>query len=195
LHAKDTTLGADNGIAVAMMLAILADKTIEHGPLEMLFTADEEVGMEGVKGFDINKLKCKYVINLDSESDAEVCIGCPGNTNVAGAVPFKRDSAERPGTDNLKITIAGGLGGHSGLQIYQKRINAIKEIFSLVYILSEKHDLRIVEVCKSGIAFNVIPYEASIVINLKKDNIDLSKYLQDLKTAYPLEKNLTLTSE
>ncbi|GHU33020.1 hypothetical protein FACS1894166_07550 [Bacilli bacterium] len=195
MYAKDTTLGADDGIAVAMMLAILADKTILHGPLEMLFTANEETGMDGVKGFDINKLHSKYLINLDSESDSEVCIGCPGNININGIVPFTRDTTDRPGTGNLKITIAGGLGGHSGQQIYLKRINAIKEIFSLVYTLSEKHDLRIVEVCKSGVAFNVIPYEAAIVINLKKEDLNLNKYLQDLKTAFPSETKLTLTCE
>jgi dipeptidase D len=195
--AKDTTLGADNGIAVAMILAIIEDKTIKHGPLEILITSNEENGMVGITKFDINKLRCKYMINLDSESDSEISIGCPGNIDVVFSLPFTRETAPIANTTNLKLVIKGGIGGHSGLTISQKRINAIKQIFDTLTLIDQNFDIRLIDVEKTGVAKNVIPSECAVNICVQSKDVEsikaiVKKEYLNIKQEYLLEKELTL---
>jgi dipeptidase D len=177
MSADKTTLGADNGIAVAMILAIFADKTLKHGPIEALITANEETGMDGIKEFNVKQLKSKYMINLDNENDEEICIGCPGNIDITAELPYKRDARTRPNTTDLRIFLSGGLGGHSGQAIGEKRINAIKTIFDLLNFLNNDHDIQLINIEKSGVVKNVIPFECACNINVyKKDVAKIKKF-------------------
>jgi dipeptidase D len=178
IKADNTTLGADNGIAVAMILAIFADKNLKHGPIEALITANEETGMDGIKEFNVKQLQSKYMINLDNENDEEICIGCPGNIDVTAELPFKRDSQIKPNTTNLRIFLSGGVGGHSGQTIGEKRINAIKKIFDLLNFLNAKYGVQLINIEKSGVVKNVIPFECGCNINVNKKQIpDIKKLI------------------
>ena len=121
LRAKNTTLGADNGIAVAMVLAILADNTIAHPPIEAVFTTDEEIGMIGALKLDFSLLSAKKMINLDSEEGDTVTVSCAGGSDFSASLPIKRKTAN--GTI-LSLTLSGLKGGHSGVEINKGRINA-----------------------------------------------------------------------
>jgi dipeptidase D len=198
VYANKTTLGADNGIAVAMIMAVFADRSLKHGPLEALITADEETGMEGIQKFDIRKIKAKYLINMDNENDEEICIGCPGNVNIEAELFFKRETRKIPNTTNLKITVTGGVGGHSGQTIAQKRINAIKKIFNTLNFIVDVTDIRLIDIEKAGVARNVIPFECTANINVyKKDVAKVKKIvahsLRMTHLEYDLEKDMDIT--
>jgi dipeptidase D len=124
LKAKDTTLGADNGIGVATILAIISDNSIKHGPLECMFTAQEEIGGVAMKDY----LKFKYVLNLDNESYGNIDIGGAGLVTLKSTMDIKR-SDRHPNSVYLNIEVHNFLSGHSGNRISEKRANAIKQIF------------------------------------------------------------------
>jgi dipeptidase D len=185
---------------VAMILAIFADKTLKHGPLEALITTDEETSMDGVKKFNVDLIKSKYMINLDSENDSEVCIGCPGSIDIEAILPFQRDNIYRSNSTNLHISLSGGLGGHSGGVIGEKRINAIKEIFDILNFINQKFDIRLVNIDKSGIVKNVIPFECGATINALTSDIDAIKDIvneeyKQLKVEYDQEKKIKIACE
>ena len=121
VHAKGTTLGGDDGIAVAMGLAILEDNTIEHPELEVVFTTEEEVGMEGAIALDTADLKAKYLLNLDSEDEGHFLAGCAGGVKATSFLPMSCASAE--GTA-MTLHVHGLVGGHSGSEIDKGRANA-----------------------------------------------------------------------
>jgi dipeptidase D len=180
-----------------MILAIFADKTLKHGPIEALITANEEKGFKGILNFDLSKLKAKYLINADNENDEEICIGCPGYIYLNGRIGFKTDSSYRPNTTNLRITVSGGVGGHSGQTIAEKRINAIKEIFYVLSFILLEHDIRLINIERSGVADNVVPYECSANINVLKKDVPAIRKIVDyefnmLKQEYDLEKDIKL---
>jgi dipeptidase D len=125
MMADGTTLGADNGIAVATNLAIMEDKTLAHGPLEFLFTIDEEMGLNGANGLQPGFLKSKTLMNLDSEEEGAVYVGCSGGKDSAGSWKLETDAAPA-GTVALEVKIGGLRGGHSGLEIDKGRGNALK---------------------------------------------------------------------
>jgi dipeptidase D len=198
VYANQTTLGADNGIAVAMILAIFADRSLKHGPLEALITSEEEIGMVGIQNFDIKKIHAKYLINLDNEDDQEVSIGCPGNIDVFAEIPFKRETKKNPNSVNLSIEISNGIGGHSGQTIGQKRVNAIQQIFNILLNIQSHIPLSLINVCDAGIAKNNIPPHAAVEINIKKEDTSKVKEILEhefhtLKLEYhELEKDLNL---
>lgn len=121
IGAKDTTLGADNGIAVAMVLSILSSNDIEHPPIEAVFTTDEEIGMIGALGLDMSVLRSKRMINLDSEEDNTVTVSCAGGSELSAKLPLitKKSSGMK-----AKLIIKGLRGGHSGVEINSGRVNA-----------------------------------------------------------------------
>ncbi len=121
IHAEGTTLGADNGIAVAIMLAILADNTLPHPPIEAVFTTDEEIGMVGAMALDMSKLTGKRMINMDSEDPEVVTVSCAGGSDLKAKIPLKRTS--RHGKC-VTVTVKGLTGGHSGVEINKGRVNA-----------------------------------------------------------------------
>lgn len=121
VKAKGTTLGADNGIAVAMILAILESDNLPHPPIEAVFTTDEEIGMVGALALDMGLLSSKRMINLDAEEDDTVTVSCAGGSDVTVVMPIRRETVTG---DEIIITLKGLLGGHSGVEIDKNRVNA-----------------------------------------------------------------------
>lgn len=161
LRADNTTLGADNGIGMAACLAVLADNTLQHGPLEVLLTTDEETGMTGAFGLKANVLQGKILLNTDSEQEGELFVGCAGGVNVTVTLPY--DIMECEPTDSaFEISLTGLKGGHSGCDINLGRANAIKTLVSVL------HNLKGVPFhlayFEGGSLRNAIPREASCVI-------------------------------
>ncbi|MDN2661874.1 aminoacyl-histidine dipeptidase [Psychromonas sp. 14N.309.X.WAT.B.A12] len=161
LRADNTTLGADNGIGMASCLAVLADSTIEHGPLEVLITTDEETGMTGAFGLEAGQLQGKLFINTDSEQEGELYVGCAGGVNVNVLLPFEK--METDITDSAyQISISGLKGGHSGVDINLGRANAIKELANVLTNLDAAPFL--VSSLSGGSLRNAIPREAQAII-------------------------------
>ena len=123
VFAKGTTLGGDNGIAVAYALALLADKTIAHPPLEIIITVDEEIGMEGATGVDLSMLKGRTLVNLDSEDEGIFTVSCAGGARGTIHLPLQRRVVYGP---CVKLTVDGLQGGHSGVEIHKNLANANK---------------------------------------------------------------------
>lgn len=131
--ARDTTLGADDGMGVAAAMAIIEDDTVEHGPIEVLITRDEETGLEGAFGLKADELKAKYMLNLDSEEEGEITIGCAGGVDILCRMEYQEMNVEPEGMLCYDIVIKGLLGGHSGLEIPLGRANANKLMARLLF--------------------------------------------------------------
>lgn len=177
LTANGTTLGADNGIGAAAALAVLADDSLVHGPLEALFTATEESGMDGAKGLRENWLQGDILLNLDSEDEGELYIGCAGGVDVALNFPLKFESVV--GRKAWLIRISGLAGGHSGLNIIDQRGNANIILAQLLSDLSEELDIAIAEF-NGGNLRNAIPREAQAVIVFDGDQKSLEQAIKPL---------------
>ena len=162
IYAEGTTLGADDGIAVAMGLALLDSKDIPHPPLEVVLTVDEEVGMKGAAGIDLSGLKSRLLLNLDSETEGEITAGCAGAARVDIAVPVKRDTF--PG-ETVEITVSGLLGGHSGAAIDRGRANAMVLLGRILYAFLQENSGRLVTLSGGG-KDNAIPVAASAVFTV-----------------------------
>lgn len=158
VRAKGTTLGADNGIGVALSLAVLASTDIPHPAIEALFTVDEEVGMSGADAVISEQLTALYLINLDMESDSDLTIGCAGAVDVVAEAGFEMQPLAVPYC-LYEISVTGGLGGHSGLDIHLGRANAIKLLAAAINQLAEAAPLTLVAFEGDGVA-NVIPRRA-----------------------------------
>ena len=175
VRAEGTTLGADNAIGVAAMLAVIESKEIEHGPIEALFTVDEENGMNGVNYLKNDLLKGKYLINTDSEDEGEIFIGCAGGVDVG--ITFEYQKTEVPQHHNsYGITISGLKGGHSGINIHEGRGNSIKIMARLLSSIQGDMDFFISEF-NGGTFRNVIPSKAEVVLLIKKED---DKKLRDI---------------
>ena len=161
LRADNTTLGADNGIGMASCLALLDDESLEHGPIEVLMTSDEETGMTGAFALEANALEGKILINTDSEQEGELYIGCAGGINVNVLLPYEKmepDTTERA----YEVTISGLKGGHSGVDINLGRANAVKELASVLNNLDAAPFL--ISSFTGGSLRNAIPREAKAII-------------------------------
>ncbi|MDD4112768.1 MAG: aminoacyl-histidine dipeptidase [Herbinix sp.] len=156
LHADGTTLGADNGIAVAYMLALLSDKDLKHPRIEAVITSDEEVGMNGAKALDLSSLKSQYMINLDSEEEGYLLASCAGGLTGTCTLPLNRVTEEGKA---IKISLGGLKGGHSGMDIVSNRTNANKLLARLLYDLRERVPFDVIHM-EGGYKDNVIPREA-----------------------------------
>ena len=174
VKAKDTTLGADNGIAIAYALAILADESLAHPALEAIFTVDEEVGMDGAAGISLDDIKGKRFINIDSDEEGILTVGCAGGFRQEMCIPIERESAEGL---SVKIAIKGLAGGHSGVEIHTQRGNAIKLMGRILNSLSHKVAYQLVGV-EGGTKDNVIPSLAEAEILIEGQEYDaLQEYL------------------
>ncbi|MBK8610717.1 MAG: aminoacyl-histidine dipeptidase [Chitinophagaceae bacterium] len=158
LKAKGTTLGADNGIGVASIMTILASNSIPHPAIEALFTIDEETGMTGALGLKGGLLNADILLNLDTEDDDELTIGCAGGIDVSAGGTYKPEKATT-GSVGFRLTVKGLTGGHSGMDIYKGRGNANKLINRLLLQATEKFDLRISVIDGGGLR-NAIPRES-----------------------------------
>ena len=170
VRANGTTLGADNGMGVAAAMAILESKDIHHGPVEALFTCDEETGMTGAFGLKPGLLKGDILMNLDSETEGELYIGCAGGTNANMKFTYKEVEASR-NVVAYKLSVTGLKGGHSGVDIHLGRGNSNKVLFRLLYYAAMKHGLRLSSV-DGGSLRNAIPRESFAVITIPSDKKD-----------------------
>jgi dipeptidase D len=163
LKADGTTLGADNGIGVSAALAVMESDDIAHGPLEFVFTIDEESGLTGAAEFPAGLLKSKYFLNLDNEERGTLCIGCSGGVNTTARRKVTLRPA-RPGAA-WRVKVSGLRGGHSGVDIHQGRGNAVRILGLVLQRLLDKLPIEIADL-KGGSARNAIPREASAIVVL-----------------------------
>ncbi|MDR1437242.1 MAG: aminoacyl-histidine dipeptidase [Candidatus Symbiothrix sp.] len=163
VKARGTTLGADNGIGVAATMAILESKDLEHGPLEGLFTTDEETGMYGAKAIRPGFIKGKIMLNLDSEQDGELYIGCAGGADVTARFQYEDETFIPEEDIALKVSLTGLKGGHSGVDIHLGRANANKLLFRFLKEAQCTCGVRLSSVT-GGTLRNAIPREAFAVI-------------------------------
>ena len=168
--ARDTTLGADNGIGVAAAMAVLQSDTIKHGPLEVLITIDEETGMAGAFGLKPGVLKGDMLINMDSENEHEISIGCAGGVDVNASWKFE-DDYEVTGDVAFKISVTGLKGGHSGLDIHLGRGNACKLMGRFLKKAISDYHARLATI-DCGNMRNAIPREGFSIITLPQDKVD-----------------------
>ena len=168
LKAKGTTLGADDGIGCAIELAILEANDIEHGPLECVFTRDEETGLSGAEGMKAGFMTGDYLINLDSEDEGEMFVSCAGGRNTQAKFTFKREEAAA-GSFFLRAQLKGLTGGHSGDDINKKRANAIKLLGRFLFQTMNRYEgVRLAEF-HSGKLHNAIPRDGMFVIAVPHD--------------------------
>ena len=199
VRAKGTTLGADNGIGVAAAMAVLAGKDLVHGPIEALFTCDEETGMTGAFGLQGGWLNGDILLNMDSEDEGELYVGCAGGVN--GNIEFEYDEMIVPkGYSSYKLIVKGLKGGHSGLDINLGRGNANKLLVRFLKFATREMDVRLAEINGGGMR-NAIPREAYAVVVVPVDMIAdflsaVSKYESVYKAELNLsEPNLSFTAE
>ena len=169
VSANGTTLGADDGIAVAMMLAVLEDDSLAHPPIEAVFTVDEETGMYGAQALDVTKLSGSTFINLDSGEEGVLTVGCAGGSKIDIKFPIKTVENKLP---CKKIVLSGLLGGHSGVDINKGRQNADKMLGNLLKTLPFEYNLVSIN---GGFKDNVIPNACECVISCSED---VSKYTE-----------------
>ncbi|GAB1416217.1 aminoacyl-histidine dipeptidase [Paludibacter sp.] len=172
VKAKGTTLGADNGIGMAMMLSVLDSSDVSHPPLECLFTVEEETGLVGAYGLDSNFLKGTRLINLDSEDDGEIFIGCAGGIGTKSLFSFEKEKIPS-GFMRFNVSVSGLSGGHSGGDIHLGKANAIKVLNRYLWLLKDTMDLRLISF-EGGNLHNAIPREAKasfVIPHEEKENI------------------------
>ena len=175
--ADRTTLGADNGIGVAMGLSVLEDKSLKHGPVEVLVTYDEETGMTGANALKPGVLQGDILINLDSEEEGELCVGCAGGLDASATFKY-RSYASPTAHKALRISVKGLQGGHSGMDISLYRANANKVMARILYPLIEVKGAKVASFT-GGSLRNAIPFEAVSEVLLPEAQIQSAKELID----------------
>lgn len=199
LKARGTTLGADNGIGMASALAVLADDSVEHGPLEVLLTMTEEAGMEGAFGLQPGWLQADILINTDSEEEGEIYMGCAGGIDCVTELPLQREPIAAD-AEQVRLTLKGLRGGHSGANIHMGLGNANKLLARLLVSLSKTISLQLTGF-SGGTLRNAIPREAFATLAFHpRDRAAfeqaISEYQQLLRTeAGPKDQNVVLLTE
>lgn len=197
VRAKGTTLGADNGIGVAASLALLSSKNIEHPAIEALFTIDEETGMTGAKALQSGFITGKLLINLDTEEDDEITIGCAGGIDITASGEYGNTLMEGE-VSSLQITVGGLKGGHSGIDIHKGLGNANKLLIRMLHGVTQGSLGRLVEIDGGGLR-NAIPREAKaqlVVFSEQKESIDnlLDVLRKEIESEYnTIEPDLTIS--
>ncbi len=190
VKATDTTLGADNGMGVAAAMAVLASGSLRHGPVEALFTVDEESGMTGAFNLKPGLLEGDILMNLDSEDEGELYVGCAGGTNANIAMAYPQEAVPAD-YQAFKLIIKGLKGGHSGLDINLGRGNANKLIFRYLKHAAREHGLRIASL-EGGNLRNAIPREAFAVVVVAATQTEaLKKWVEKFASVYKSELSVT----
>ena len=175
VKAKGTTLGADNGLGVAAIMAVMEAKDLQHGPVEALITADEETGMFGANALPTGELNGDILLNLDSETWGKFVIGSAGGIDVTATLDYQEAETD-PEDAAVKVTLKGLRGGHSGLEIHEGRGNANKMMVRFVREAIEECEARLA--CwHGGNMRNAIPFKAEVVLTLPKENVEALKEL------------------
>ena len=175
VKAKNTTLGADNGMGVAAIMAVMEAKDMQHGPVEALITADEETGMYGANDLPEGELNGDILLNLDSEHWGKFVIGSAGGINISATLDYKEVDTD-PEDVAVKVTLKGLRGGHSGLEIHEGRANANKQMVRFVREAIEECEARLAT-WHGGNMRNAIPFKAEVVLTLPKENVETLKEL------------------
>ncbi len=182
LRAKGTTLGADNGMGVAAGMTVMASNDIQHGPIELFITANEETGMFGAFGMKEGTLKGKILLNMDSETFGELYVGCAGGVDANISWDYKPAPAEE-GDVAVRVSIKGLKGGHSGMEINEGRANANKLMFRFLKEAVSQYEARLAAV-EGGNMRNAIPREAWAIVTVPEEDVEdiigLAKEYQDL---------------
>lgn len=194
LKAKGTTLGADDGIGMALALAILDDKELEHGPIECLFTIDEETGLSGAKALEAGFMSGKMLINLDSEDEGQFFIGCAGGKDTVATLKCDYEAVadlDDPEVFFFKVTVKGLQGGHSGDDINKGRGNAVKLLTRLLWNGYCDYDMRVADI-QAGNLRNAIAREGFAIVAVPTVNVDsFTHYIHELDTIYKDEFHTT----
>jgi dipeptidase D len=190
VKANGTTLGADCGIGIAGQLAVLTSKEIKHGPIECLITVDEETGLTGAFNLQPGFLSGSVLLNLDSEDEGEIFIGCAGGVDTLATFSFEKETVAKKSLA-FKVSVSGLLGGHSGDDIHKNRGNANKILTRFLWKTAQKYDVKLADF-NGGNLRNAIAREASVVFTVSaniKENIfaDFNIFSAELKTEF--EKN------
>lgn len=199
LRAKGTTLGADNGIGVATELAVLASDDINHGPIECLFTVDEETGLTGAFALKEGFMNGDILLNLDSEDDGELFIGCAGGANTTAIYPFPTEKAPQ-GWFFFRVSVKGLTGGHSGDDINKNRANANKLLNRFLVQTMQKYGMRLADI-EGGNLHNAIPREAHALCAVPMEykeavRVDLNIFISEIENEYSAtEPNLSMDLE
>lgn len=199
LRAKGTTLGADDGIGCAIELAILDSDDVEHGPLECVFTRDEETGLTGAEGMKAGFMTGDMLINLDSEDEGQIFVSCAGGRNTTATFHFEKEEAPQ-GLFFLQISLKGLIGGHSGDDINKKRANALKVLARFLYQIQERYGLRLAYF-NAGKLHNAIPRDGVALFGVpadKKENVraDWNVFANDVTEEYHVtEKTMQFNME
>jgi dipeptidase D len=183
VKARGTTLGSDNGIGVAATMAVLADKNLKHGQVEALFTIDEETGMTGANNLQPGILTGTIMMNLDSEDEGELYVGCAGGINVSAAKDYKEVTTPA-GMTAYRVVIKGLKGGHSGMDINMGRANANKLLFRFLMQAESDYKIRVAE-AMGGDLRNAIPREGHAVVCVPKDKTAaFEKFVEGYNSMY-----------
>jgi len=199
LRAKGTTLGADDGIGCAIELAILDSDDVEHGPLECVFTRDEETGLTGAEGMKAGFMTGDMLINLDSEDEGQIFVSCAGGRNTTATFHFEKEEAPQ-GLFFLQVSLKGLIGGHSGDDINKKRANALKVLARFLYQTQERYGLRLA-FFNAGKLHNAIPRDGVALFGVpadKKENVraDWNVFANDVTEEYHVtEKTMQFNME
>ena len=189
VKAKGTTLGADNGLGVAAIMAVMEDKTLKHGPINALITADEETGMYGANGLPEGELEGDILLNLDSEHWGKFVIGSAGGIDITATLDYQEVDTDADDAA-VRITIKNLRGGHSGLEIHEGRGNANKLMVQLVREAIEETEARLAS-WQGGNMRNAIPFKSEVVLTLPKENIAaLKEIAADWKATFNDEYKL-----
>lgn len=168
--ADQTTLGADNGIAIAMALALVEDKNVKRPPIELLFTVDEESGLIGARDLEPGFVTGKILLNVDSEEEGEFTVGCAGGQDTLSTLPLKFEPPT-DGRENFRLSVAGLRGGHSGIDIDKNRASANKLLARALHILKTSFNMEIVSI-DGGITHNAIARDAHAILSADSDWIE-----------------------
>jgi aminoacyl-histidine dipeptidase len=190
VHANGTTLGADDGIGVAAALAVIADKTVEHGPLECIFTIDEETGLTGAEKLDPKDFTGRILLNLDSEDEGEIFIGCAGGMDTIIKMYYTLEEAPEDATA-YKISVSGLKGGHSGDDINKNLANANKLLTRILWDATDKFDLQIYDI-QGGNLRNAIAREAMAVVYIPNESIsEFEEFVNKTEADFRFEYQVT----
>ncbi|MFI3315615.1 MAG: aminoacyl-histidine dipeptidase [Rikenellaceae bacterium] len=187
VKARGTTLGADCGIGMAVAMALLTDKEIQHPPIEALFTVDEETGLTGAKELDFSMLSAKQLINLDSEDEGELFVGCAGGIDTIGHFELSYDTIKESSTI-VDIVISGLTGGHSGDDINKQRANGVVLMNRFLYENFNIFNINLIDI-DAGALRNAIPREARVRISVDNKGVEylssyFEKFKKDIKNEY-----------
>lgn len=178
VKAKGTTLGADNGLGVAMALAAIECPEVKHGPIEVLVTYDEETGMTGARALEPGILNGDILINLDSEAEGELYVGCAGGLDATATATYEGVAAPESGYACYELAVKGFKGGHSGMDIILCRANANKVAARVLLPLLEEAGVKIIDL-EGGTLRNAIPREAFATVYVPEDKIEVAKAIVD----------------